>query len=179
MDTDDNDGNKKPPANDDWTPVQNKQKNRPSTEEAIAMPLPLNPPCNPINLQKNPPTLPFFHPQRPPQNPTKPGINYVHVNDGTLRITVRWTPDNFTELTTDENKWNLKATDTIHYILETVPDAILYPWKSTPKTTNLPALDLNPENLLNYLAPTCIQFPPVSQLRPRKVDQRQGHQTEF
>ena len=69
------------------------------------------------------------------------------------RITVCWTPVNYTELATDDQQWNLKATDTIHYILETVPDAILYPWTSSSKTPTLPALDLDPYNLLQYLAP--------------------------
>jgi hypothetical protein len=62
-------------------------------------------------------------------------------------------PTDFTELTIDEPNWNLKATDTMHYILETVSDAIVYPWKSTSATPPIPSLELNPENLLLYLAP--------------------------
>jgi hypothetical protein len=154
MDTDDSDGDKKQQANDDWTPVQNKQKNRQCpVENPSPTPIPLNTSPLPSTLQQPTPTPPILHPQRPPQNLTKPGINYVHVNDGTLCITVRWTPVNFNELVIDDHQWNLKATDTIHYILETVPDAILYPWISTSKTPNLPALDLEPDNLLLYLAP--------------------------
>jgi hypothetical protein len=154
MDTEDTVHDKKLPANDDWTPVQSKQKHKPPNEDALATPLPATPPRNQHSPPTNIPVQQNTHPKRPPPNTSqKPGVNFVHVNDGTLRITVRWKPLDFTELTTDETKWNLKATDTIHYMLETVSDAIIYPWKSTSTTLPIPSLELNPENLLLYLAP--------------------------
>ena len=77
----------------------------------------------------------------------------THVNDGTLRVTVRWKPEMYTDIKEDEDAWNLAATDTVHYILATAGEATLFPWMNGSTTPNIPSLELTPDNLLQYLAP--------------------------
>jgi hypothetical protein len=105
MDTDNNASDKKLPANDDWTSDQSKQKHGTSNTEALATPLPTTPPRH-RQEPPPPPNLPVpqnTHPKRLPPNSTlKSGVNFVHVNDGTVRIIVRWKPVDFTERTIDE-----------------------------------------------------------------------------
>ncbi|KAI2499380.1 hypothetical protein MHU86_15092 [Fragilaria crotonensis] len=129
-DTDSTD--KKLPAKDNWTPVQGKTKPRTITnEEARDTPLPVLPSRNPtrpssesaIQMTQTPSIV---HPNASQQNQApKKGLSFVKVNDGTLRVAVRWKPDNYNSISEDDEQWNLAATDTIHYILETVSDAIL------------------------------------------------------
>jgi hypothetical protein len=80
-------------------------------------------------------------------------LNYVHINDGTLRITVKWKPENFDELTKDKVQWNLAATDLIHWIYQTTPEVQIHSWKSGPEKKVVPILELNPENLHSLIAP--------------------------
>jgi hypothetical protein len=156
-DTDNN--NKKLPAKDNWTPVQGKAKQRTSTNEAaLDTPLPDSPYRNPTQLpatdnQKTPITsIVHLNTNKQHQAPKK-GLSFVTVNDGTLRVTVRWKPANYNDISDDEEQWNLAATDTIHYILETVSDAILFPWKNESNIPHMPSLELTPDNLLQFLAP--------------------------
>lgn len=156
-DTDNN--NKKLPAKDNWTPVQGKAKQRTSTnEEALDTPLPDSPSRNPTQLpatdKQKTPIISIVHPNTNQQNQApKKGLSFVTVNDGTLRVTVRWKPANYNDISDDEEQWNLAATDTIHYILETVSDAILFPWKNGCNIPHIPSLELTPDNLLQFLAP--------------------------
>jgi hypothetical protein len=160
MEIDDDDSttssNKKPAAKEDgWTEVQRRNKTSRSEREAIATPLPNSPPRSPPNTPTPPnPTIHNTTPTPITQTPptTTQGPTHVHLNDGTLRVTVRWKPENFSDLLNDDS-WNLAATDTIHYILSTVSDATLFPWMNGSTTPNLPSLELTPDNILQYLAP--------------------------
>jgi hypothetical protein len=77
---------------------------------------------------------------------------FVHMNDGTLRITVKWKPENYDELLDDQDKWNYKVTDLIHYLLSTATDSVIYPWKTAPGAAiAIPFIDLTPDNLPDYL----------------------------
>ena len=154
VDEDSEENNKKPAAIDEatWKTVQGKHK---STRDAIDTPLPETPPRNSNTITEvNQPT-----PQTPaPPTTTKHQtpttiLKNTHVNDGTLRVTVRWKPETFTDLRETDAAWNLAATDTIHYILTTVEDATLFPWMNGSTTPTIPSLDLTPDNLLQYLAP--------------------------
>jgi hypothetical protein len=84
----------------------------------------------------------------------KPGTQHARLEESPqLRVTVRWKPDTYSTISEDEDQWNYAATDTIHYILETVSDAVLFPWKNGSTTPHIPSLELNPDNLRNYIAP--------------------------
>ena len=139
MEVDDDDStnsrNKKPAAKaEGWTEGQGKNKTR-SKRETISTPLRTTPPrghstlqstsvhATPVNQPTNQPTPP----QTPPPTTTLPGLTPVHLNDGTLRVTVRWKPDNFGDLLLNEATWNLEATDIIHYILATISDSTFFP----------------------------------------------------
>ena len=161
MEIDDNESttssNKKPAAKEDgWTEVQRRNKTSRFEREAISTPLPHSPPQSPPNTP--PPIAPITTHTNPTSQPiqtpptTTPGPTHVHLNDGTLRVTVRWKPENFSDLLNNDS-WNLAATDTIHYILATVSDATLFPWMNGSTTPNLPSLELTPDNILQYLAP--------------------------
>lgn len=67
---------------------------------------------------------------------------------------VRWKPDNYLKLSDDDMTWNLVATNTMHYILEMMSDAVIFPWKNdSANSTNIPTLDLTPDNLLQHITP--------------------------
>lgn len=75
--------------------------------------------------------------------------NFVRLNDGTLRITAKWQPRNFDELTEDSGKWEYAATDLIHYmfICRWMPDQT----GLLPRIPSIPSLELSPDNLLQYI----------------------------
>ena len=167
----------------EWTTIQGKRERAPKETplEAIDTPLPASPQRppgknnqqvpsqrndNPQHNDDNIPkgnatdhtlatstTEPTPHPNPFPKEAQKNGLKYIHLNDGTLRITVRWTPANYSEVSTDSDKWDYAATDTIHYILATAKDAILFPWMNGSDTQTIPSLELTPETLIGYLAP--------------------------
>ena len=150
--------NKKLPAKDDWTPVPGNKRTRPdTTENPPPPPATTTPQVTPIaTTPENVNTQENLHPQAvytPQTAPNKNGINFVSVNDGTIRVTMKWKPDNYDTISIDETKWNLAATDTIHYILQTVPDAIIFPWMNGATTPTIPTLELSPDNLIDYIAP--------------------------
>ena len=69
--------------------------------------------------------------------------NRVEVNNGTLRITVRWRPTKYQELLADNTQWNYEATDLVHFILGTATGAVIYPWKTEPGAAPpIPFIDL-------------------------------------
>lgn len=74
------------------------------------------------------------------------------MNDGTLRVTVKWRPTKYKELLEDNALWNYEATDLVHYILGTASGADIYPWKTEPGAAPaIPFIDLTPDNLPEYL----------------------------
>ena len=80
-------------------------------------------------------------------------LTFVPINDGTQRVTIKWKPPNFDELLTDEAQWNLAATDTIHWMMQTATDATIYSWTNEPTTMIPPLPELTPDNLRSYMAP--------------------------
>jgi hypothetical protein len=144
------DPNTKPKADENWKLVGGKTK---SIKNAIQTPLPASP--------KRTPT---------PNNPDTPidvdtprtDITHIHLNDGTLRITTKWKPTNYDELSEDKPEWNLAATDLIHFMLDTVrDDAIVHPWVASDNTQPIPSLELNPDNILDYIAPKITPMPSI------------------
>ncbi|KAI2499330.1 hypothetical protein MHU86_15174 [Fragilaria crotonensis] len=86
------------------------------------------------------------------QTTTEPDNSFVQINDGTIRITVKWKPAKYEELTDDITQWNYEATDLIHYILGTAKDSVIYPWKTeSGAAPAIPFIDLTPDNLSDYL----------------------------
>jgi hypothetical protein len=141
----------------DWTLVGRKNKQK-TTTDAIQTPLPASP------ARPDPPTPTTTTPMTTDthtrvsletDNNNVPAITentFVHVNDGTIRVTVKWKPVNYDDLLEDTTKWNLEATDLVHYILSTTNDSIIYPWKTVPGAAiAIPFIDLTPDNLLDYL----------------------------
>ena len=164
--TETSESSRKEADKESWTEIHGK-KTRPA-KEAMAIPLPLSPNRQEHNqpllpVLPAPPSIPIVspptktathpHPNPFPKEMQKNGLKYVHLNDGTLRITVRWTPENYTELSADTEQWNYAATDIIHYILATASDALLYPWMNGSEHANLPSIELTPDLILQYLAP--------------------------
>jgi len=142
----------------DWQLVGAKQKMN-SNKDATRTPLPDSParPTRILNAASTtPPTTNHIQVQVPfdeQHNGTKhPENKFVHVNDGTLRITVKWKPSNYDELSEDINQWNYEATDLIHYLLSTATDSVIYPWKTAPgAATAIPFIDLTPDILSTFL----------------------------
>ena len=65
------------------------------------------------------------------------------MNDGTLRITVRWKPEKYDDLINELDSWNYEATVLIHYILSTATDSVIYPWKTKlGAATAIPFIEL-------------------------------------
>ena len=108
--------NKKLPAQDEWTPVLGTkrarsptQKEKQSTNNDITIPPTMAPtlPTHTIQAPESVNPTPNIHPHAaytPDTSPNKNGIKYVSVNDGTVRVTVRWKPDNYATISTDETK---------------------------------------------------------------------------
>ena len=74
--------------------------------------------------------------------------NQVNVNDGTLRITVRWRPTKYNKLLADNTLWNYKATDLVRFILGTATRAVIHRWKIAPA---IPSIKLTPDHLLDNI----------------------------
>ena len=134
MDIEEKDG--KPAALPEWKRVESrKNKASTNTAKAIATPLPVSP-RHKISI----PTAKGLIPTTPTNDTTtfasasvvrEPGDfdqpQYSHVNDGTLRITAKLKPQNYEQLFKDQCKWNLTATDMIHYMFQTSQDVTLIP----------------------------------------------------
>lgn len=189
MDVDESDSKSAPTDSDTWTEVPPKHKPR-HIEEATAIPLPDSPARTSLPKPPTPPPLPAPTPINP--EPSRPV--YVPINDGTNRITIKWKPDNYAELSDDDSKWNYAATDLIHFLLATAQDSILFPWINGTTITNIPFIELTPDNLLlSYLAPKitflpsmkmfvfsvriCFSSGPMLQLWPEEMDKSGGNQT--
>jgi hypothetical protein len=75
-------------------------------------------------------------------------------NDGTLRVTIKWSPPNFSELPpTDSTAWATCATDVLHFLFITAPDCSYHTWDTKATQQILPILLLTPDNLYDFLSP--------------------------
>ena len=120
--------------------------------------------------QKHPtnPPPPIKNPMNPPShNPrTNPGTlrqtfsrQRVSHNDGTLRITIRWSPLGYETLKpTTGIEWKTQATDALHFLLYTAPDCRFHQWDPTATQTTIPLLSLTPDNLLDYISPNITEM---------------------
>ena len=67
-----------------------------------------------------------------------------------------------TTLSENQPEWNLAATDLIHFMLDTVrDDAIIHPWVVSDTKKPIPSLELNPDNLREYIAPKITPMPSI------------------
>ena len=169
MDIEEEDG--KPAALPEWKLVESrKNKASVNTAEAMATPLPVSP-RRKISI----PTAKWLNPTTPTNDTTtfasasvvrEPGDfdqpQYSHVKDGTLRITAKWKPQNYEQLSADQSKWNLAATDMIHYMFQTSLDVALHSSTNETPSQAIPILDLNPDNLLSFLAPNITPLPSIN-----------------
>jgi hypothetical protein len=75
-------------------------------------------------------------------------------NDGTLRITIKWKPPNFADLTpTDADAWSTCATDLLHFLFITAPNCSYHTWDTKATQQVLPILLLTPENIYDFISP--------------------------
>jgi hypothetical protein len=127
--------------------VSGKTKQEPS-KEAIDAPLPITAttPTTPVNL--------YLHPNHPPTVTPESGITFLmHINNGTVRVTARWKPDEYKTLLDGNNEWDYAVMDAFYYMLEAISDFIIFPWVNNSETPNIPSLDLTPNTLKKYLVP--------------------------
>ncbi len=102
----------------DWHIVGAKQKQGPN-QDAIQTPLPNSPTRNKPSMAATvtPNTMETMEEQQKERNATDTETHnestYVHMNDGTLRITVKWKPTNYDELTENSKRWSYEATDLV------------------------------------------------------------------
>ncbi|KAI2511594.1 hypothetical protein MHU86_2848 [Fragilaria crotonensis] len=154
------------PAIADWKLVGGKQKMRPN-KDATQTPLPTSPERQKQQQTAKPTTAnpteesgADAHSNKDDDIDTTIENAFVRINDGTLRITVKWKPTKYDELLEDSNLWNYEATDLVHYILGTATGAVIYPWKTAPGAAPaIPFIDLTPDNLPEYLG---LQTIPIS-----------------
>jgi hypothetical protein len=161
MEMEEDDFEKQNTATDDnWQVVGAKHKQAHTPNPATQIPLPpsptrdITPPQIGDHLnQKQPANETTTHASTTREQVSQKELNYIHINDGTLRITVKWKPDNYDELLADNEKWNLAATDLVHWMYQTTPDVQIHSWKNGTDKTVVPILDLNPDNLRSLIAP--------------------------
>ena len=170
MDIEEDEEEGKPAAQPEWKLVESRKvKASSSTAKAIATPLPASPKrkisiqtakgTNPITPTNDTTTFASASVVREPGDFDQP--QYSHVNDGTLRITAKWKPQNYEQLSEDQLKWNLAATDMIHYMFQTSLDVTLHSWINETPSRAIPILELNPDNLLSFLAPKITPLPSI------------------
>ena len=135
----------KMPAAEEWKGVGKKTRNVPAVKDAIQTPLPYSPNWNKQQTNETN-TIDLDQPRQE--------INYVHLNDGTLCIAVKWKPKEYDRLFENKEEWNLASTDLIHFMLDAVrDDATIHPWVTSTTIKTIPSLDLNPDKILDYIAP--------------------------
>ena len=179
----DEDGKKAALPESEWHLVARKQRiatpqAKASTEKAIVTPLPGSPKRKvSINASKatTTPTPQTIDQTPPPTFETTTHASasatkeqgdpdqqqYSQVNDGALRITAKWKPKHYEELLEDKVKWNLAATDLIHYLFQTSLDVTLHSWITETPNRIIPILELNPDNLISYFAPKITPLPSI------------------
>jgi hypothetical protein len=120
----------------EWAPVLGKTRHR-VQPDALETPLPVSP----TNTTQDLPAPSYstgaypkgnLKPNQATTPASKKALSYVSVNDGTLRVTVRWKPDTYSTVSEDDDQWNYAATDTIENILETVSDANSFSGRMVP-----------------------------------------------
>ena len=87
---------------------------------------------------------------------TNTSSDYIMVNDGTLRITVKWKPESFDSIIKDTMEWNEYATAMLQDILiHPTMTLTLAPWGTTilDQTKLLPATKITKDNLDKYKSP--------------------------
>ena len=104
-----------------------------------------------------------MHPPAPIQNlrttPSSTFRQHVSHNDGTLRITIRWSPLGYETLKpTTGVEWKTQATDALHFLLYTAPDCRFHQWDPMATQTTIPLLSLTPDNLLEYISPNITEM---------------------
>jgi hypothetical protein len=81
---------------------------------------------------------------------------HIPINDGTLRITIRWKPHNYDEITRDDNIWKHQAVDMLQEILHhpLVPISLV-PWQQEKITTTsmTTITSLTPDTLTDICSP--------------------------
>ena len=78
------------------------------------------------------------------------------INDGTLRITIRWKPENYDELTKDDSNWNIQITQMLKDIFTHPTTTIsLVPWqdKTISSTRMVHSTSLTPDIVENLRSP--------------------------
>ena len=81
---------------------------------------------------------------------------HIPINDGTLRITVRWKPQNYDEVVQDEDLWNRQAVDMLQAIFKHPLSPISFvPWQEKVTTTSMmtKVSSLNTNLLSNLRSP--------------------------
>ena len=98
-----------------------------------------------------PSPAPTPNPMPPPALLHQPSVTrrdakFITHNDGTLRITVRWSPIEYDALKpTTSNSWVNNATDILHFLLITAPTCFFHTWDPTAPQQTLPMISLNPD----------------------------------
>ena len=86
--------------------------------------------------------------------PVKTDMSKVAHNDGSLRVTAKWSPMNFTELLpTDDATWAMSTTDLLHFLFIAASNCSYHPWDPKSDKPILPILLLTPNNIYDYISP--------------------------
>ena len=101
------------------------------------------------------------HTNFPATNSNSTRSNFTHrdntpINDGTLRITIRWKPENYDDISNDDHIWTIQATKMIKDIFAHPTDAIsVVPWqdKSIISTRIIRTGSLTPEIVTTLRSP--------------------------
>jgi hypothetical protein len=81
-------------------------------------------------------------------------LDRTQINDGSLRVTIRWRPDNYDDISTDEDSWNNSATKMLKDIFDHPSTIRFVPWTDQITNTNMVNSDqLHPSTLKNLRAP--------------------------
>ena len=158
----------KMPPLPEWQVVGARKEKTLDTNTAITTPLPASPkrkvstPARPVSPTPiTPPNKMTPKASATDNKETSEVPLYSPVNDGTLRITAKWKPKNYDELSNDPIKWNLAATDMIHYMFQTSLEVTLHSWINEIPSRLIPILELNPDNLTSFLAPKITPLPSI------------------
>ena len=83
------------------------------------------------------------------------GQTKVARNDGSLRLTIKWSPPKFADLhLTVGADWATCATDVLqHFLFITTPNCSYYKWDTKAPQQILPILLLTPEKLYDFIYP--------------------------
>jgi hypothetical protein len=85
----------------------------------------------------------------------QPPDPFVLINDGTQRLTIRWSPDSFDTLANDQSAWDHTLTATLHQLFQAQISriaAVKWGGQYTP-TNNTPLSNIPPDKIRNFLSP--------------------------